>query len=167
MRVSSVSDWHFISYCMFLQALLKIVSMYSTLALSPTRKDVINESPLKIVLIVLRKMCDHSLCRRCICSSDLFSSLSSLKQSPDPVISEYATVIISRASHDWRCNCTMHFCNINCIGTTQGLRDVFLGISLFLVKTLHFYFYWTFIFLSFKRVMAWLKLAFVKNEIIC
>ncbi|KAF3341059.1 Serine/threonine-protein kinase TIO [Carex littledalei] len=83
-----------------IQALLKIVNSYATLALSPTRKDMINESPLKIVLIVLRKMCDHSLCRRCIRSSDLFSSLSSLKQSPDPVISEYATVIISRASQD-------------------------------------------------------------------
>ncbi|KAJ4802332.1 Serine/threonine-protein kinase 36 [Rhynchospora pubera] len=83
-----------------IQALLKIVNRYSTLALSPTRKDVINESPLRIVLVVLRKMCDHSLCRRCIRSSDLFTSLSSLKKCPDPLISEYASAIISRASQD-------------------------------------------------------------------
>ncbi|EEE53136.1 hypothetical protein OsJ_35944 [Oryza sativa Japonica Group] len=45
-----------------IQALLKMVSSYSTVALSPSRKDVLTESPLKIVLFALRKMCDHAAC---------------------------------------------------------------------------------------------------------
>ncbi|KAJ3693415.1 hypothetical protein LUZ60_008895 [Juncus effusus] len=75
-----------------LEALLKLVGSYSAIALSPSRKDILNESPLKIVLFTLRKMCDHVVCRRCIRSSELFAHLSSLKQSPDPVISEYTTI---------------------------------------------------------------------------
>ncbi|KAF0888004.1 hypothetical protein E2562_006920 [Oryza meyeriana var. granulata] len=38
-------------------ALLKMVRSYSTVPLSPSRKDVLTELPLKIVLFALRKMC--------------------------------------------------------------------------------------------------------------
>ncbi|XP_020107815.1 serine/threonine-protein kinase TIO isoform X2 [Ananas comosus] len=81
-----------------LQALLKLVSNYSTVALSPSRRDAVSDSPLKIVLFALRKMCDHAICRRFLCSSELFPLLTQLRQSPDPVIAEYSSGIISKAS---------------------------------------------------------------------
>nr|XP_010938300.1 serine/threonine-protein kinase TIO [Elaeis guineensis] len=81
-----------------MQALLKLVSNYSTAALSPTRGDALNESPLKIVLFALRKMCDHSICRCFLHSSELFPHLAQLKRSPDVTIAEYASVIISKAT---------------------------------------------------------------------
>ncbi|RLN35666.1 serine/threonine-protein kinase TIO-like isoform X2 [Panicum miliaceum] len=47
-----------------IQALLKMVSNYSTVALSPpNRGDALTESPLRIVLFALRKMCNHDICR--------------------------------------------------------------------------------------------------------
>ena len=80
-----------------LQALLKMVGSYSTVALSPSRRDALTESPLRIVLFALRKMCDHTLCRNFLRSSELLPVIVHLRQSPDPTISEYASAIASRA----------------------------------------------------------------------
>ncbi|XP_040385273.1 serine/threonine-protein kinase TIO [Oryza brachyantha] len=80
-----------------IQALLKMVSNYSTVALSPSRKDVLTESPLKIVLFALRKMCDHAACRLFLRSSELLPVIVHLRQSPDSTISEYASAIATKA----------------------------------------------------------------------
>ncbi|KAK1677771.1 hypothetical protein QYE76_038619 [Lolium multiflorum] len=80
-----------------IQALLKMVSSYSTVALSPSRKDALTESPLRIVLFALRKMCDHTVCRLFLRSSDLLPIIVHLRQSPDQTISEYASAIASKA----------------------------------------------------------------------
>ncbi|XP_051213518.1 serine/threonine-protein kinase TIO [Lolium perenne] len=80
-----------------IQALLKLVSSYSTVALSPSRKDALTESPLRIVLFALRKMCDHTVCRLFLRSSDLLPIIVHLRQSPDQTISEYASAIASKA----------------------------------------------------------------------
>jgi fused-like protein len=80
------------------QALLKMVGSYSTVALSPSRRDALTESPLRIVLFALRKMCDHAICRNFLRSSELLPVIVHLRQSPDPTISEYASAIVSRAS---------------------------------------------------------------------
>ncbi|CAN6208320.1 unnamed protein product [Urochloa humidicola] len=80
-----------------IQALLKMVGSYSTVALSPSRRDAITESPLRIVLFALRKMCDHAICRNFLRSSELLPVIVHLRQSPDPTISEYASAIASRA----------------------------------------------------------------------
>ncbi|CAN6213297.1 unnamed protein product [Urochloa humidicola] len=79
-----------------IQALLKIVSTYSTVALSPSRGDALTESPLRVVLFALRKMCDHAICRNFIRSSELLPVIAHLRQSPDPTISEYASGIASK-----------------------------------------------------------------------
>ncbi|CAN6178871.1 unnamed protein product [Urochloa humidicola] len=81
-----------------IQALLRMVGSYSTVALSPSRRDAINESPLRIVLFALRKMCDHAICRNFLRSSELLPVIVHLRQSPDPTISEYASAIANRAS---------------------------------------------------------------------
>ncbi|URD91252.1 hypothetical protein MUK42_10526 [Musa troglodytarum] len=81
-----------------MQALLELVSNYSAKALSPSRGQTQNESPLKIVLFALRKMCDHAVCRRFLGSSELFPLLAQLKRSPDPTVAEYVSVITSKAS---------------------------------------------------------------------
>ncbi|RLN34052.1 serine/threonine-protein kinase TIO-like isoform X2 [Panicum miliaceum] len=80
-----------------IQALLKMVGSYSTVALSPSRRDALTESPLRIVLFALRKMCDHAICRNFLRSSELLPVIVHLRQSPDPTISEYASAIASRA----------------------------------------------------------------------
>ncbi|KAJ1255884.1 hypothetical protein BS78_K140200 [Paspalum vaginatum] len=80
-----------------IQALLKLVGSYSTVALSPSRRDALTESPLRIVLFALRKMCDHAICRNFLRSSELLPVIVHLRQSPDPTISEYASAIASRA----------------------------------------------------------------------
>ncbi|GJN33488.1 hypothetical protein PR202_gb22093 [Eleusine coracana subsp. coracana] len=79
-----------------IQALLKMVSSFSTVALSPSRRDALTESPLRIVLFALRKMCDHVICRNFLRSSELLPVIVHLRQSPDPTISEYASAIASR-----------------------------------------------------------------------
>ncbi|KAL6896827.1 hypothetical protein ACP4OV_007399 [Aristida adscensionis] len=79
------------------QALLKLVSSYSTVALSPSRRDALSESPLRIVLFALRKMCDHAMCRNFLRSSELLPVIVHLRQSPDATISEYASAIASKA----------------------------------------------------------------------
>ncbi|CAN6214656.1 unnamed protein product [Urochloa humidicola] len=81
-----------------IQALLRMVGSYSTVALNPSRRDAITESPLRIVLFALRKMCDHTICRNFLRSSELLPVIVHLRQSPDPTISEYASAIASRAS---------------------------------------------------------------------
>lgn len=81
-----------------LQALLKLVSDCSVAALNPSRKDAINESPLKIALFSLAKMCAHPRCREFIRSSDLFPVIGRLRQSPEPSISNYASVIMNKTS---------------------------------------------------------------------
>lgn len=80
-----------------MQALLKMVSSFSTVALSPSRKDALTESPLRIVLFALRKMCDHTVCRLFLRSSELLPIIVHLRQSPDQTISEYASAIASKA----------------------------------------------------------------------
>ncbi|XP_062188351.1 serine/threonine-protein kinase TIO [Phragmites australis] len=80
-----------------IQALLKMVSSYSTAALSPSRRDALTESPLRIVLFALRKMCDHAICRNFLRSSELLPVILHLRQSPDSTISEYASAIAGRA----------------------------------------------------------------------
>ncbi|KAL7003793.1 non-specific serine,threonine protein kinase [Sarracenia purpurea var. burkii] len=81
-----------------MQALLKLVADCSVVALNPSRKDAINESPLKIALFSLAKMCAHLPCREFLRSSDLFSVIGRLRQSPESTISNYASVIISKTS---------------------------------------------------------------------
>lgn len=81
-----------------IQALLKLVSDYSIVALSPSRKDTITESPLKIVLFALGKMCDHVICRRVLRSLNSFPLFTQLKRSPDSTIAEYASIILTKAS---------------------------------------------------------------------
>ncbi|XP_042389024.1 serine/threonine-protein kinase TIO-like isoform X1 [Zingiber officinale] len=81
-----------------MQALLEMVCNYSQNALSPSRGRTQNESPLKIVLFALRKMCDHAVCRSFLRSSALFPVFSQLKRSSDQTIVEYASVIASRAT---------------------------------------------------------------------
>ncbi|KAL3641597.1 hypothetical protein CASFOL_012412 [Castilleja foliolosa] len=80
-----------------IQALLKVVGDCSKVALNP-RKDAINESPLKIALFSLLKMCAYPKCRQFIRSSELFPLIAQLRQSPESTIANYATVIISKAS---------------------------------------------------------------------
>ncbi|KAG8390730.1 hypothetical protein BUALT_Bualt01G0113800 [Buddleja alternifolia] len=80
-----------------MQALLKVVADCSTVALNP-RKDAINESPLKIALFSLVKMCAYPQCRHFIRSSELFPLIAQLRQSPESTIANYASVIISKAS---------------------------------------------------------------------
>ncbi|KAL0358766.1 UNVERIFIED_CONTAM: Serine/threonine-protein kinase TIO [Sesamum angustifolium] len=80
-----------------MQALLKVVADCSAVALNP-RKDAINESPLKIALFSLVKMCAYPQCRQFIRSSELFPLIAQLRQSPESTIANYASFITSKAS---------------------------------------------------------------------
>ncbi|KAL0452258.1 UNVERIFIED_CONTAM: Serine/threonine-protein kinase TIO [Sesamum latifolium] len=62
------------------------------------RKDAINESPLKIALFSLVKMCAYPQCRQFIRSSELFPLIAQLRQSPESTIANYASFITSKAS---------------------------------------------------------------------
>ncbi|CAL1409702.1 unnamed protein product [Linum trigynum] len=79
-----------------MQALLKLVADCSTIALNPSRKDGLNESPLKIALFSLAKMCAHAPCREFLRSSELFPVIGQLRQSPESTIANYATLINSK-----------------------------------------------------------------------
>jgi hypothetical protein len=79
-----------------LQALLKLVADCSVVALNPSRKDAVNESPLKIALFSLAKMCSHPPCRQFLSSSELFPVIGRLRQSPESTIAQYASVIINK-----------------------------------------------------------------------
>ncbi|TVU15955.1 hypothetical protein EJB05_39500 [Eragrostis curvula] len=78
-----------------IQALLKMVSSFSTVALSPSRRDVLTQ-----VLIALRKMCHCTICRNFLRSSEFLPGIVQLRQSPDPKISENACAIVRGAYHD-------------------------------------------------------------------
>ncbi|CAI9787157.1 unnamed protein product [Fraxinus pennsylvanica] len=80
-----------------MQALLKVVADCSVVALNP-RRDAINESPLKIALFSLVKMCAYPLCRQFIRSSELFPIIAQLRQSPESTIANYASVVVNKAS---------------------------------------------------------------------
>jgi len=96
----------------FVQALLKMVTSYSTVALSPPNRDALTESPLRIVLFALRKMCDHAICQSFIRSSELLPVIAHLQQSPDRTISEYASDIATKVHRGWsfsgqvQCRCS-------------------------------------------------------------
>nr|GEV94362.1 serine/threonine-protein kinase TIO [Tanacetum cinerariifolium] len=79
-----------------MQALMKLVADYSVVALNPSRRDAINESPLKIALFSLAKMCAHSPCRQFLRSSALYPVIGRLRQSPEATIANYATVIYNK-----------------------------------------------------------------------
>ncbi|XP_034210110.1 serine/threonine-protein kinase TIO-like isoform X4 [Prunus dulcis] len=81
-----------------MQSLLKLVADCSVVALNPGRKDSVNESPLKIALLSLAKMCLHPPCRQFLRSSELFSVIGRLQQSPESRIANYATDIISKVA---------------------------------------------------------------------
>ncbi|KAK7393136.1 hypothetical protein VNO78_21601 [Psophocarpus tetragonolobus] len=79
-------------------SLLKLISDCAVSALNPSRSDSGNESPLKIALFSLAKMCAHPLCRQFIRSSPLFSVIGRLQQSPESSIAKYSSVIISKVA---------------------------------------------------------------------
>ncbi|KAF1899134.1 hypothetical protein Lal_00019256 [Lupinus albus] len=81
-----------------IQSLLKLISDCAVTALNPSRNDSANESPLKIALFSLAKMCAHPLCRRFIRSSPLFHVIGRLQQSPESSIAKYASVIINKVA---------------------------------------------------------------------
>ncbi|GAB2264965.1 hypothetical protein Dimus_000036 [Dionaea muscipula] len=81
-----------------LQALLKVVSECSMIALNPQRKEAMNESPLKIVLFALGKMCIHLPCRQFLRSSELLPVIARLKQSKEPTIANYASIICDKVN---------------------------------------------------------------------
>uniref|UniRef100_A0A3Q7FPT6 non-specific serine/threonine protein kinase n=1 Tax=Solanum lycopersicum TaxID=4081 RepID=A0A3Q7FPT6_SOLLC len=81
-----------------MQALLKLVTDCSVVALSPSRKDTINESPLKIALFSLAKMCAHPPCRQFLRTSELFPVIRQLQQSPESTIANYASVIVKKVA---------------------------------------------------------------------
>ncbi|XP_050212738.1 serine/threonine-protein kinase TIO [Mercurialis annua] len=81
-----------------LQALLKLVADCSAIALNPSRRDGVNESPLKIALFSLAKLCAHAPCRQFVRSSELFPVIGRLRQSPESTIANYASVIISKVA---------------------------------------------------------------------
>jgi len=83
---------------LFSQALLKLVTDCSVVALSPSRKDTINESPLKIALFSLAKMCAHPPCRQFLRTSELFPVIRQLQQSPESTIANYASVIVKKVT---------------------------------------------------------------------
>lgn len=81
-----------------LQALLKLVVDCSAVALNPSRRDTANESPLKIALFLLAKMCTHLPCSQFLQSSELFPVIGRLQQSPETTIANYASVIINKVT---------------------------------------------------------------------
>ncbi|KAL5564765.1 hypothetical protein UlMin_027929 [Ulmus minor] len=81
-----------------IQALLKLVVDCSTAALNPAKRDAVNDSPLKIAMFSLAKMCAHPPCRQVLHSSELFPVIGRLRQSVDPTIANYASVIITKVS---------------------------------------------------------------------
>ncbi|KAF7825088.1 serine/threonine-protein kinase TIO isoform X1 [Senna tora] len=81
-----------------IQALLKLISDCSVIALNPSRNDSASDSPLKIALFSLARMCAHSPCRQFLRSSPLFPVVGRLQQSPESQIAKYASVIISKVA---------------------------------------------------------------------
>jgi len=70
----------------------------SAVALNPSKKDALNESPLKIALFSLAKMCSHTPCRQFLRSSELFPVIGRLQQSPEKEIAKYASIIATKVA---------------------------------------------------------------------
>ncbi|KAI3698242.1 hypothetical protein L6452_31355 [Arctium lappa] len=81
-----------------MQALLRLVADCSIVALSKRDGGAINESPLKIALFSLAKMCAHAPCRQFLRSSDLYPVIGRLRQSSETTIANYASVILDKTS---------------------------------------------------------------------
>ncbi|KAK9272765.1 hypothetical protein L1049_003142 [Liquidambar formosana] len=81
-----------------MKALLKLVADCSVIALNPCRRDAVNESPLKIALFALAKMCAYPPCRQFLRSSDQFPVIGRLQQSPESTIANYASVIMNKVA---------------------------------------------------------------------
>lgn len=83
------------------QTLLKLVADCSATALNPSKKETGSESPLKIALFSLAKMCsNHQICRQFVKSSELFPVIARLKHSPETNIAHYASVIVAKVGGD-------------------------------------------------------------------
>ncbi|XP_030533063.1 serine/threonine-protein kinase TIO isoform X1 [Rhodamnia argentea] len=82
-----------------MQALLKLVADCSAAAMNPSKKDAVNESPLKIALFSLAKMCVHLPCRQHLVSSELFAVIGRLRHSPESTIATYASNIMSKVAN--------------------------------------------------------------------
>ncbi|KAD4385280.1 hypothetical protein E3N88_25448 [Mikania micrantha] len=72
-----------------MQALLKLVADCSVVAPNPSRKDAVSESPLKIALFALYKMCAHAPCRQFLRASDLYPVIATLRESGEETISDW------------------------------------------------------------------------------
>ncbi|KAM0040514.1 putative non-specific serine/threonine protein kinase [Helianthus debilis subsp. tardiflorus] len=81
-----------------MQALLKLVEDCSVVIPNPSRKDTISESPLKIALFALYKMCTHAPSRLFLRTSDRCPVLGKLRESGDDTISEYASAILKKTA---------------------------------------------------------------------
>ncbi|XWS08043.1 hypothetical protein CRYUN_Cryun41cG0043600 [Craigia yunnanensis] len=81
-----------------IQALLKLVADCSVVVLNPSKKDAINESPLKIALFSLGKMCAYPHCQQFLRSSELFPVIGRLRQSPESSIAKLALAIVSKVT---------------------------------------------------------------------
>ncbi|XVE99200.1 hypothetical protein REPUB_Repub03eG0176600 [Reevesia pubescens] len=81
-----------------MQALLKLVADCSVVALNPRKKDAINESPLKIALFSLGKMCAYPHCRQFLRSSELLVVIGQLRQSPESSTAKLALAIVSKVT---------------------------------------------------------------------
>ncbi|KAM6555433.1 hypothetical protein CsatB_002452 [Cannabis sativa] len=84
-----------------IQAVLKLVSEYSSSSSAVAPRPIpgpgsLNESPLKVALIALSKMCAHSPCRQFLRSSELLPIIKQLQQSPEKEISKYASDITTK-----------------------------------------------------------------------
>ncbi|KAI3743844.1 hypothetical protein L1987_56911 [Smallanthus sonchifolius] len=79
-----------------MQALLKLVEDWSV---NPSRKDAIGESPPKVALLALEKMCAHAPCRQFLRASDQYLIFGTLvRGSGDEKIAEHASAILEKTS---------------------------------------------------------------------
>ncbi|KAI3796618.1 hypothetical protein L1987_39296 [Smallanthus sonchifolius] len=79
-----------------MQALLKLVEDCSV---NPSRKDTLGESPPKVALLALVKMCAHAPCRQFLRASDQYPLFGTLvRESGDKKIIEYASAILKKTS---------------------------------------------------------------------
>ncbi|PON62443.1 GPCR kinase [Trema orientale] len=80
-----------------MQAVMKLVAECSAVPQNPVPGGV-NESPLKVALISLSKMCAHQPCRQFLRSSELLPVMGQLRQSSEKEIAKYATDISSKVA---------------------------------------------------------------------
>ncbi|XVF75639.1 hypothetical protein PTKIN_Ptkin13bG0203400 [Pterospermum kingtungense] len=81
-----------------IQALLKLVGDCSVVALNTSKKEAINESPLRIALFSLGKMCAYPNCREHLRSSEFFPVIGQLQQSTESSIAKLAITIVSKVT---------------------------------------------------------------------